>query len=64
VSIFTDDEVRVLKEFAHTALAREQFNRQLAADRKAACERGAHDWIRNDIRALVPYCNRCGKEER
>ncbi len=40
----------------HESLARQ-------TERQTRCASGEHSWVRNDIRARVPYCNYCGKEQ-
>lgn len=64
MSDFTPDEIQVLKELAQDTIARRDFQRETREAGRAACERGQHAWIRHDPRAVRPYCNRCGKEQK
>lgn len=64
MSDFTPDEIMVLKAFAAKELAERDWRAHSAALARKACEEGNHAWVRNDPRAIRPYCDRCGKEKK
>lgn len=45
-------------------LVDEDNARRTVTAHSASCARGLHSWVRNDPRALRPYCNWCGTEKK